>query len=106
PNARRSLGRASNAVLSTVMPSRDDSKTSPTLLGRVALVPLDQAAWDEFVDRYGSKIVNWCRAWRLQSADVQDVSQTVLMRLARRLREFQYDPSRSFRGFLKKMVKD
>lgn len=88
------------------MPQRDDSATSPTLLGRLAILPPDQVAWAEFVDRYGPRIVKWCRAWRLQEADVLDVSQAVLTRLAVRLRQFEYDPARSFRGFLRKLVRD
>jgi RNA polymerase sigma-70 factor (ECF subfamily) len=93
-------------VLGTSMPPRDDSKTSSTLLGRLALVPPDQAAWGEFVDRYGPRIVKWCRKWRLQDADVLDVSQAVLARLAKRLRQFEYDPLLSFRGLLRKLVHD
>jgi RNA polymerase sigma-70 factor (ECF subfamily) len=88
------------------MPHRDDSNTSLTLLGRLAVFPPDQVAWADFVDRYGPRIVKWCRAWRLQEADVLDVSQAVLTRLSVRLRQFEYDPSRSFRGFLRKLVRD
>ncbi len=84
----------------------DDSSTSPTLLGRVAQYPPDQAAWTEFVDRYGTRIVRWCRAWGLQDADARDTSQEILLRLAVRLRSFQYDATGSFRGFLRKFVND
>ncbi len=73
----------------------------------MAQVPHDEAAWNEFVPGVmGRKIVNWCRERRLQDADVKDVSQVVLMKLAKRLRDFNYDPTRSFRGFLKKVVND
>jgi RNA polymerase sigma-70 factor (ECF subfamily) len=88
------------------MPTRDDSLTSPTLLGRVALVPTDQEAWSQFVDRYGPKILGWCRAWGLQDADARDLSQTVFAKLHLRLRRFRYDPDRRFRGFLRKLVRD
>jgi RNA polymerase sigma factor (sigma-70 family) len=83
----------------------DDSKTSPTLLGRLAASPLDEAAWGEFIDRYGPRLVQWCRAWGLQEADILDVSQTVLTRLAGRLHRFEYDPSRRFRGWLRSLVR-
>jgi len=76
------------------------SRTSPTLLGRLRTDPTDQAAWSEFVDRYGPKIYGWCRGWRLQEADAQDVTQTVLLKLADKMRAFAYDPKRSFRGWL------
>ncbi len=54
----------------------------------------------------GREFSSGARAWRLQEADVLDVSQAVLTRLSVRLREFEYDPSRSFRGFLRKLVRD
>ena len=80
-----------------------DASTSETLLNRVRS-PLDQAAWNEFVERYGRRIYGWCRQWGLQEADAQDVTQDVLLRLARKMRSFAYDPSRSFRGWLRKLT--
>jgi RNA polymerase sigma factor (sigma-70 family) len=75
--------------------------TSPTLLGRLRHSPTDQAAWDEFVNRYGRTIYRWCRTWGLQDVDAEDVTQTVLLKLARQMSGFQYDPNGSFRGWLK-----
>ena len=46
----------------------------------------------------------WCRTWRLQEADAQDVTQAVLVKLVVRLRRFTYDPSLSFRGWLRTSV--
>jgi RNA polymerase sigma factor (sigma-70 family) len=63
--------------------------------------PFDQASWDEFVERYGRHIYRWCRQWKLQDADAEDVTQDILMKLAEKLRDFRYDPSRSFRSWLK-----
>jgi RNA polymerase sigma-70 factor (ECF subfamily) len=63
--------------------------------------PADPAAWEEFVAHYGPRILAWCRTWGLQDADAQDVTQTVLLKLVEKLREFEYDPSRSFRAWLK-----
>jgi RNA polymerase sigma-70 factor (ECF subfamily) len=40
----------------------------------------------------------------LQEADAEDVTQDVLLCLARKLRRFAYDPSRSFRGWLRTMT--
>jgi RNA polymerase sigma factor (sigma-70 family) len=75
--------------------------TSPTLLGRLGRVPADQAAWGEFAERYGRKIYGWCRHWNLQEADAEDVTQQVLLKLAQKMRTFSYDPSKSFRAWLK-----
>jgi RNA polymerase sigma factor (sigma-70 family) len=75
--------------------------TRVTLLTQLRQDPSDQAGWDEFVDRYGRHIYRWCRQWRLQEADAEDVTQDILMKLTHKLRAFAYDPSRSFRGWLK-----
>jgi RNA polymerase sigma-70 factor (ECF subfamily) len=62
-------------------------------------------AWSAFVERYGPHIYRWCRRWRLQDADAQDVTQDVLTLLVRKLRTFAYDPSRgTFRGWLKTLT--
>jgi RNA polymerase sigma factor (sigma-70 family) len=78
-----------------------DTQTSLTLLGRIKDVPVDARAWCEFVARYGPKIHAWCRRWGLREEDAREVTQTVLAKLAERMRTFAYDPSRSFHGWLK-----
>src|SRR6478609_7311695 len=78
-----------------------DSGTRVSLLGRLRRDPTNQAAWGEFVDQYGPKIMGWCARWRLQEAEAQDVTQNVLLKLSEKLRVFSYDPSRSFRAWLK-----
>jgi RNA polymerase sigma factor (sigma-70 family) len=80
------------------------SATSITLLARLRHDPADQAAWSEFVTRYGPKILQWCRRWRLQEADAQDVAQDVLLKLQRRMGTFTYDASGSFRAWLKTLT--
>jgi RNA polymerase sigma factor (sigma-70 family) len=80
------------------------STTSVTLLGRLHHDPSDQAAWSDFVARYGPKILQWCRRWRLQEADAQDVAQDVLLKLHGRMATFTYDASESFRAWLKTLT--
>jgi RNA polymerase sigma-70 factor (ECF subfamily) len=75
-----------------------------TLLARLRQDPTDQAAWRVFVDQYGRRIYRWCRQWKLQDADAEDVTQDILMRLAQKIRTFTYEPSRSFRGWLKTLA--
>ncbi len=41
----------------------------------------DQSAWDEIVDRYGSRVWAVARAHRLSSADAEDVFQVTFLRL-------------------------
>jgi RNA polymerase sigma factor (sigma-70 family) len=86
------------------MNGTNDSGTRITLLGRLRRDPTNEAAWAEFVTHYGGKILGWCRKWGLQDADAQDVTQIVLLKLAQKLREFTYDPSRSFRAWLKTLA--
>jgi RNA polymerase sigma-70 factor (ECF subfamily) len=75
--------------------------TSITLLWRLQQTPSDQAAWAEFVARYGWRISSWCRKWGLQEVDCQDVTQTVLMKLLKAMQSFRHDPSQKFRAWLK-----
>ena len=75
--------------------------TRVSLLAQLRQDPSDQAGWDEFVERYGRHIYRWCRQWKLQDADAEDVTQNILVKLAQKLPAFAYDPSRSFRGWLK-----
>jgi DNA-directed RNA polymerase specialized sigma24 family protein len=86
------------------MESDSASTTSVTLLGRLRRDPTDQAAWAEFVARYGRKICDWCRHWGLQDADAEDVTQMVLLLLAQKMSTFAYDPTRSFRSWLKTLT--
>jgi RNA polymerase sigma-70 factor (ECF subfamily) len=80
------------------------SRTSITLLGRLQSNPEDKEAWSEFVQRYGRIIFRWCRHWNLQEADAEDVTQNVLLRLTRKMPQFVYDQSRSFRAWLKTLT--
>lgn len=82
------------------MPAHDYSRTNPSLLRRLRDDPSDQAAWRDLVSRYGPRIQQWCGRWGLQAADAEDVTQTVLAKLAEKMRTFEYDPGRSFRAYL------
>ena len=66
--------------------------------------PKDQSAWNDFVARYQPHLLKWCRGWRLKDADAQDVTQAVLLKLSSLMANFAYDPSRSFRGWLKTLA--
>jgi RNA polymerase sigma factor (sigma-70 family) len=89
------------------MANSSESRTQRTLLERLAQSGgQNQAAWSEFVDRYGRRIYGWCLRWGLQEADALDVSQIVLLKLARRMKDFIYDPERSFRSWLKTITRN
>ncbi len=80
---------------------RSDHDTSLTLMLRLQKNPADSAAWDEFVQHYRPMIEAWCRKWGLQASDCDDVTQEVLVKLLAAIGQFQYDPSRSLRSWLK-----
>ncbi len=82
----------------------DTTGTRVTLLHRLSRDPADQLSWSEFVRVYGPAIRTWLVHWGLQEADAQDVAQNVLLRLTSKLPQFQYDPARSFRGWLKTLT--
>jgi RNA polymerase sigma factor (sigma-70 family) len=86
------------------MVNNSAARTSPSLLGRLRQEAYDQQAWAEFVRRYGAQIYHWCCKWKLQEADAQDVTQTVLVKLAEKMRSFSYDPAKSFRAYLKTLT--
>jgi RNA polymerase sigma-70 factor (ECF subfamily) len=87
------------------MDDTPSSQTSPTLLGRLRQQPSDQAAWEQFVERYGRLILAWCRQAQLQDADIEDVTQIVLVKLADKMRTFDYDAAKSFRGWLRTLTR-
>jgi RNA polymerase sigma factor (sigma-70 family) len=82
------------------MPSIDHD-TPYSLLLRLSQEVRDEQAWDEFVQRYQPHIRAWCWRRGLQQADAEDVSQIVLEQLLTTMREFRYDPTQSFRAWLR-----
>jgi RNA polymerase sigma factor (sigma-70 family) len=83
------------------MPADRDADTSLTLLERLQKDPEDPQAWTVFIARYQPRIRQWCLTWGLQDTDADDVAQDVLVKVFGALRQFRYDPSRSFRAWLK-----
>ena len=77
-----------------------NSETSLSLLKRLRVQPTDEVAWQQFAERYGKQILGWCRRWGLQDADAADVTQTVLLKMAKNIGQFDKQLG-SFRGWLK-----
>jgi RNA polymerase sigma-70 factor (ECF subfamily) len=78
--------------------------TSAALLLRLARDRGDADAWARLVRTYGPRILQWARRWGLQDADAQDLTQMVLIQFYRQIPRFQYDSSRRFRGWLRRLV--
>ncbi|WP_158520905.1 sigma-70 family RNA polymerase sigma factor [Fuerstiella marisgermanici] len=65
----------------------------------------NSVVWGTFVAKYQGLIKRWCKAWGLQNADCDDVTQDVMLRLAAAMKEFEYDPSLNFRSWLKTVTR-
>lgn len=57
-------------------------------------------AWKRFADLYTPLLFYWARRLGLQEPDAADLVQDVFVRLVRKLPDFTYDQSRSFRSWL------
>ena len=81
-----------------------EERTGSTLI-TLLRNPADPQAWEAFVDRYTPLVAGWCRQWKLQSSDVDEVTQEVLLKLMRQIRKFPYDPAKGhFRGWLRTLT--
>lgn len=78
--------------------------THPSLIVRLAMVPEDAESWRQFVYRYGGPLLMWCRQHGLQEADAKDVSQEVLLRIARQIQHPNHRLPHSFRRWLRAVV--
>src|SRR5262245_21842152 len=77
--------------------------TSPTLLERLRC-PAEQGAWGRFLQLYSPLLYHWARHLGLIEADAADLVQDVFTTLVQRLPEFQYDPSKGFRRWLRTVL--
>jgi RNA polymerase sigma factor (sigma-70 family) len=78
----------------------DVQVTRETLLMRVRK-QYDEAAWQEFVHYYQGYVHNIALSMRLNHHDAEEVVQTVMVQLWKKLPEFEYDSRKGrFRGWL------
>ena len=84
----------------------DTSATRASLLLEVRQ-PENVGAWEQFVAHYSPMIYGWCQFWKLQEADAEDVTQSLLLKLFQLMKRFDYDPSQgSFRSWLKTITRN
>jgi RNA polymerase sigma factor (sigma-70 family) len=86
----------------TALKHGDDTKTSRTLLGQVSDWG-DDGAWARFREKYDPLLRRWCRGHGLDDDSIDEVCQRVWIELADRMKSFQYDPNRTFRGWLRRL---
>ncbi|NBV45268.1 MAG: sigma-70 family RNA polymerase sigma factor [Planctomycetia bacterium] len=80
------------------------STTSPSLLASLADGSGREKAWAEFVRIYSPHVLRWCRRYGLQESDAADVAEDVLLRFFDSAADFEYDPRKTFRGSLRRIV--
>jgi RNA polymerase sigma-70 factor (ECF subfamily) len=74
--------------------------TRPSLLVRIR-DPQDAESWRSFVELYTPPVLRYCRSRGLQEADAADVTQEVMVEVARSMHSFRYSPERGrFRDWL------
>lgn len=79
------------------------NSTPASLLERLRCTG-DESAWSRFVELYTPLLCYWGRRAGLQEPDVADLVQDVFQVLVRKLPEFEYDPRRTFRGWLRTIL--
>jgi|SRR5579884_3657907 len=79
--------------------------TSISLLERLRQ-PGAQASWTRFVELYTPLLFYWARRLGLQESDAADLVQDVFALLVRRLPEFAYDRQKSFRNYLRTILRN
>ncbi|RMF38181.1 MAG: sigma-70 family RNA polymerase sigma factor [Planctomycetota bacterium] len=81
-----------------------DTETPPSLLLRIRDHD-DAEAWTSFTEVYSPLVYGFCRSRSLQPADAADVTQEVLLRVAKAIQSFDYDQRVGlFRDWLARIV--
>jgi RNA polymerase sigma-70 factor (ECF subfamily) len=83
---------------------QDQTATSATLLLNVRDWR-NAPAWQIFFAQYNRLLDRWCREYFLDPASAEEVCQQLWIELAERMRTFRYDPSKSFRGWLRRLCR-
>src|SRR5437762_12479061 len=79
-------------------PGNQDQRTRPSVPRGIA--EDNPRYWEEFKRLYGEFLISEARTWRLNDADAKDVAQETFIAVFKHIKEFKYDPERSFRGWL------
>lgn len=75
-------------------------RTRKSLIENLKNTLTDQTSWQEFFDTYWRLIYSVARRAGLTDAEAQDVVQETVITVAKNIKGFEYDGSRSFKGWL------
>jgi RNA polymerase sigma factor (sigma-70 family) len=82
------------------LPSQEEFlPTRITLLNRIKNLD-DSEGWRDFFDTYAGLIFSYALRYGLTQAEAEDVVQDTVIEVSRKMPGFQYDPKRSFKGWL------
>jgi RNA polymerase sigma-70 factor (ECF subfamily) len=79
--------------------------TSSSLLLRLRR-PEEHAAWSRFIDLYTPLLYSWACRMGLPAQDAADLVQDVFVALVQKMPQFTYDPSKSFRAWLRTVAEN
>jgi RNA polymerase sigma factor (sigma-70 family) len=86
------------------LPQRFAVHTTPVSLLARLRQPSAEQAWQRFVELYTPVLYACARSLDLCDADAADLVQDVFLLLVQKLPEFQYDPHKSFRAWLRTIM--
>ncbi|MCI0683809.1 MAG: sigma-70 family RNA polymerase sigma factor [Gemmataceae bacterium] len=78
--------------------------TSASLLKRLR-EPANQEAWTRFVRLYTPLLYYWANRWGVDPSEANDLVQDVMLVLVQKMPVFEYDPRKTFRGWLRKVAR-
>jgi RNA polymerase sigma-70 factor (ECF subfamily) len=80
--------------------------TPVSLLERLCDPGAEQAAWERFVELFTPLLFSWSRQLGLRAEDAADLVQDVFTTLLQELPRFAYDKHRSFRAWLRTVLRN
>jgi len=86
------------------MRAESQNRTRASLLRQAAIG--DEVAWMKLDELYRPMLVQWATRARASSLDADESASEVLVTLVDFLSRFEYDPNRSFRSYLRKMLRN
>ena len=65
-----------------------------------------EEAWQQFLDRYIKLLMGWCRYWKVELVDIDEVVQETVLAVVKGFKDFQRQGEGSFRAWLKTIARN